>query len=108
MSSGGGQVKNSFAPARMAWRIRSGSAASAMAKMPALAAEARSRSMPAMADEASPRMSTMMTSGEVPSRVRRSSSRLTDSAPERSIRSICFLKASSWETICAMSCAMDY
>ena len=55
--------KNSFAPARIAWRIRSGSAAAAMAKIATVGCPARSRSMAAMPDEASARMSTTTTSG---------------------------------------------
>ena len=43
VSSAGGQMKNSFAPARIDWRIRSGSAASATAK---IAGAGRRRAQP--------------------------------------------------------------
>ena len=45
--------KNSLAPARMACRIRSGSAAPATAKIAMFALDARSRSIAAMPDDAS-------------------------------------------------------
>ena len=56
-------MKNSLAPARMACRIKSGSALIATAKMPAPGVPVRSRSTVGMADAASPRISTMMRSG---------------------------------------------
>ena len=68
VSSAGGQVKNSLAPARMACRIRSGSATWATAKMAEPGRPARSRSMVPMAEDESPRASTMTTSGATPSR----------------------------------------
>ena len=49
--------------------------------MPAPGDAARSRSMPAIADDASPRMSTITTSGGVPSRGTRSSITLTGTGP---------------------------
>jgi hypothetical protein len=61
------QGKNSFAPARMAWRIRSGSAAAAIAMIARLGLLARSRSIAAIPDEASERMSTTTRSGPMPS-----------------------------------------
>ena len=81
VSSAGGQTKNSFAPARIAWRIRSGSALSATAKMLDAGAAARRRSMPAIADDASPRMSTMRSSGMWSRAARRLSMTLTGTGP---------------------------
>ena len=95
VSSAGGQVKNSLAPARIACRISSGSAASATAKMPAPGAPRAAARCVAIADDASPRVSTMTTSGAAPVARARSSSTLTGIAPERSRRPRCFLKSSS-------------
>jgi hypothetical protein len=81
VSSGGGQTKNSLAPARMASRIMSGSLVSATTKMPTPGADARSRSMVDIADDMSPRASTMARSGCAPSRA---SVTLTGIAPDRS------------------------
>ena len=64
VSSGGGQVKNSLAPARIACRIRSGSASTRDGEDAGIAgAPARSRSMVGIAADASPRASTMTRSG---------------------------------------------
>ncbi len=106
VSSAGGQVKNSFAPARIDDRMTSGSAVCATAKMPAPGDAARRRSIPAIADSASPRMSTMTTSGVSVSRAE--SMTLTGTAPARSSFPICFLNPSSSLTMSPTSCAMDY
>src|ERR1041384_8084366 len=50
-----GQLKNSFAPALIDWRMRSESAAIATAKIPALGEAARTRSIVDIAHVASPR-----------------------------------------------------
>jgi len=106
VSSGGGQVKNSFAPARIDCRIRSGSACIATAKIPAFGAAARMRSIVDMAEDGSPRVSTMTRSSAALSRASRSSMMLTGIAPERRSRPICVVKASSPLTINPTSCAM--
>src|SRR5258708_18196737 len=106
VSSTGGDVKNSFAPARIDCRMRSGSAASATAKMPAPGTPARSRSMFDIADDASPRVSTMIKSGCAPSRIALASITLTGIEPARSSRPTCFRNASSSERMRPTSCAM--
>ena len=55
--------KNSLAPARIACRIRSGSAAPAIAKIATVGCPARRRSIAAIPDDASARMSTTTMSG---------------------------------------------
>ncbi len=99
-------MKNSLAPARIACRMRSGSAVSATAKTPAPDDAARRRSIVAMPDEASPRRSTMTMSGGVLSRAPRPSSRLTGTAAARTILSICFRNPSSSLTMRPTSWAM--
>ncbi len=100
-SSAGGHVKNSLAPARIAWRMRSGSAADAMAKMPVAGALALMRSMFAIADDTSVRMSTTTRSAGDPSRT--SSMTLTGMGPDCSSRPVRRLNSSSFEQICAAS-----
>ncbi len=106
VSSSGGHVKNSFAPARIDSRISSGLASSAIANIAAPDALARRRSMVPMASDASPRTSTMTRSGCAPSRPARSSMTLTGMALARSKRPTCFLNASSSETMRPTSWAM--
>src|SRR5262249_10525932 len=108
VSSAGGHVKNSFAPARIECRMRSGSALSATAKMASAGDDPRRRSIVDIADVASPRTSTTTRSGAAarPSRDMRSSIRLMGTAPERSIRPIWLLKPSSSLKIDAASWAM--
>ena len=98
--------KNSFAPARIAWRIRSGSAAPATAKIATAGCAARSRSIVAIPDEASARMSTMKTSDAAVSPARRSSTMPTGTPHARSRRAISRLHCSSWLRIETASCAM--
>ena len=88
------QGKNSFAPARMACRIRSDSAAVAMAKIARFALLARSRSMATMPEEASLRMSTTTRSGPWPSALR--VSMMPMGTPQaRNRREACRLNSSS-------------
>ena len=98
--------KNSFAPARIACRIRSGSAAVAIANTAMLLLPARRRSMDAIPDDASERMSTTTRSGPTPSAVARPSTIPTGTPPARSNRETCRLNSSSCVTIAAANCAI--
>jgi hypothetical protein len=89
------QGKNSLAPARIAWRINSGSEAAATAKIATFACAARSRSIVAMPEEASARMSTMNTSGTAVSPGRRSSTIPMGTPHARRSRAISRLQLSS-------------
>jgi hypothetical protein len=102
----GCHAKNSLAPARIACRIRSGSAAAAIAKTATPAWPARSRSMAAIPDDTSWRISTTTTSGPTPSAVARPSVMPTGTPHARISRAMCFLNSSSWLTMSAVSCAM--
>ena len=105
-SSGTGHMKNSLAPARIAWRISSGSVVCATAKIAVVVCAARRRSIAAMPEAASPRMSTVTTSGDVCSAPWRSSITPMGTPLGRSRRPIVRRNSSSCETTSAASWAM--
>ena len=102
---GGGQVKNSFAPARIASRMVSGSAASAIMKIPAAGDAARARSIVPTAAGRSVRPSTRIRSA-APLRAAPSSATATGVVHERRRRPICVLNGSSRLTMSATRCAI--
>jgi hypothetical protein len=91
----GVQGKNSLAPARIACRMRSGSAAFAIANTATFPFPARSRSIAAIPDGASERISTTTRSGPTPSALARPSTMPTGTPPARSRRETCRLNSSS-------------
>jgi hypothetical protein len=95
VSPPGSHGKNSLAPARIAWRMRSGSVAVATAKIASDGLPARSRSMAAIPDDTSPRMSTTARSGPAPSTLARPSVIPTGTPHALSIRAAWRLNSSS-------------
>src|SRR5436853_4894608 len=103
-----GHAKNSFAPARMDWRMRSGLASAATTKIAPAVPAARSRSTVVIASDRSCRPSTMATSEVAAApRARRLSMTLTRTLPARSMSDTLARKMSSVVRIAADSRAMS-
>ena len=103
-SASGGQGKNSLAPARMACRIKSGSATPAMVTMAIEGQCARTRSTPPSAD--APVLTSTMARSGVPAPSPRSSTMLTGVPLERSTAVTAVRNWASCVLIIEASCAM--
>src|SRR2546427_1033277 len=105
-SSFDGQARNSFAPARIAWRICSGSFVAATAKMAADGHVARRRSSVRSAAVDPFRMSAIAMSGATPDAMCRSSVTAIERLLERSSPVMCVRKCGSVVLTTAESLAM--
>jgi hypothetical protein len=106
VSRAGGHVRNSLAPDRIDWRMRSGAASSATKKMVALGEATLTRSTVCIAVVTAFRPSTITMSDDTPSRGNRSSVTRTGTAANRSRAASCERKLLSSVTMRLVSRTM--